>query len=77
MAKNNQIVKIDEAECCGCSLCVVNCPFECLRISDPKEHGDIHTVAVLVKPEKCVGCRLCEKACPIDAITMVPHHDRA
>jgi Fe-S-cluster-containing hydrogenase component 2 len=72
MTKKKQKAKIDETVCCGCSLCVVNCPFGCLEISTPKERGDIHTVAVLVQPEKCVGCQLCERACPIDAITMVP-----
>lgn len=71
MSKAKHIVKVDENSCCGCSLCVVNCPFECLAISQPKERGDIHTFAILVKPEKCVGCGLCEKACPIDAISMV------
>lgn len=71
MAKKKQRVKINEEICCGCSLCVVNCPFGCLEITNPTEHGDIHTIAAVVEPEKCVSCGLCEKACPIDAITMI------
>lgn len=73
MAKKKQMVKVYEEICCGCSLCVVNCPFECLTISEPRERGDIHTVAVLVQPEKCVGCGICAKECPIDAMEMVPN----
>ena len=71
MAKAKQIVKIDEGICCGCSLCVVNCPFGCLTISAPKKRGDIHTYAVVEHAEKCVGCGICAKECPIDAMEMV------
>lgn len=72
MTKAKQIVEIDQGTCCGCSLCVVNCPFGCLDISAPKSHGDIHTYAVLVKADKCVGCGICAEECPIDAMEMVP-----
>lgn len=55
--------------CAGCSVCVETCPTDCIRIEDPKFHGDIHTVAI-VDEEKCIGCGLCAKACPIEAIEM-------
>lgn len=70
MSKEKQKAEIDAAICCGCSLCVVTCPFECLAISEPRRRGDIHTYAHLAKPEKCIGCRLCLNICPIDAIRM-------
>lgn len=57
--------------CAGCSLCVENCPLDCLRIEEPKYHGDIHTIAYLAQPERCVGCGLCARACPIRAIAMI------
>lgn len=72
MAKEKLKAHVDEATCCGCSLCVVNCPFDCLEISLPKKRGDIRTYAYLLKPEHCTGCKLCLKACPVDAITMMP-----
>lgn len=62
---------IDKTACAGCSLCVENCPLDCLRIEAPKYHGDIHTIAYLAQPERCVGCGICAKACPIQAITMI------
>ena len=62
--------KIDASTCAGCSLCIENCPKNCLALTSPKFHGDIRTVAELVKPEDCIGCGLCEKACPIRSISL-------
>lgn len=62
---------VNGAACAGCSVCVENCPKGCLRITEPKERGDIRTVAALKDPEGCLGCGLCEKVCPIGAIQMV------
>lgn len=61
---------IDEASCAGCSVCVINCPKDCLEIEGPKFHGDIHTVAKLVGASNCIGCGICADNCPIDAIRM-------
>lgn len=61
---------IDPHTCAGCSVCVENCPMECLKIEDAKYHGDIHTIAYLEKEEACIGCGICSKVCPIRAITM-------
>ena len=61
---------IDPKECAGCSVCVENCPMDCLVIEGPKFHGDIHTIAILLHEEASIGCGLCEKACPIRAIEM-------
>lgn len=62
--------QIDKTTCAGCSLCVENCPMGCLQIEPPKFHGDIHTIAVLMQPERCTGCGICAKHCPIRAIDM-------
>lgn len=61
---------INKKTCAGCSVCVENCPLDCLKIEDAKYHGDINTVAYLAKEEKCIGCGICEKVCPIRAIIM-------
>ena len=69
-AKKRKRPVIDKEACAGCSLCVENCPMECLQIEAPKFHGDIHTVAILTWPEQCTGCGICAKNCPIRAIEM-------
>lgn len=71
MAKEKLLAVIDKNVCVGCSLCIVNCPVECIQMSQPKMHGDINTYAYVFKPEICIGCKLCQQACPIDAITMI------
>ena len=63
--------RIDPALCAACSVCVENCPKECLAISDPKYHGDITMVALLRTPEDCIGCGICADRCPVGAITLV------
>jgi len=60
---------VDRSICTGCGICVETCPMGCLEIEGPKFHGDIHTAAILTKPDECIDCRLCAKACPIDAIS--------
>lgn len=62
--------QVDEKMCAGCSVCVENCPMDCLKISEPRSHGDIDTIAYLADAESCIGCGICEKVCPIAAITM-------
>ncbi len=57
--------------CAGCSVCVESCPQNCLELTDPAFHGDIHTVAALTDPAKCIGCGICAKTCPIEAIAML------
>lgn len=63
--------QIDPALCAACSVCVENCPGECLSISDPKYHGDITMVALLSAPEDCIGCGICADRCPVGAITLI------
>lgn len=61
---------IDENTCAGCSVCVENCPRDCLEVEGPKFHGDIHTVARFIagKEKDCIGCGICGRVCPIAAI---------
>ena len=63
--------EFDKASCAGCSVCVVNCPKDILRITKPSHHGSIHNVAYLTDREACIGCGICAKECPIGAIYMV------
>ena len=67
--KKKKTPYINEETCAGCSVCVVNCPMDCLSIEAPKFHGDINTIACLDET-KCIGCGICAKVCPIEAIEM-------
>ncbi len=61
-------VIIDKERCKGCSLCVINCPTECLALntSDTNSYG-LH-YAYLAEPEKCIACQNCAVMCPDAAI---------
>lgn len=60
---------INPDTCAGCSVCVENCPMNCIQIEEPKFHGDIHTIAC-ADTNKCIGCGICARVCPIEAIKM-------
>ena len=60
----------DESICVGCSVCVENCPENCLEIEAPKFHGDINTIARLARSEDCIDCRICANVCPIDTVRL-------
>lgn len=54
------MIKIDEARCTGCGLCIPNCPEGALRVIDGK--------ARLVSDLACDGLGACIGHCPEDAI---------
>ena len=58
------VVRIDEAWCIGCTLCIQACPVDCI-VGAPKL---MHTVV----ESQCTGCELCIPACPVDCIALVP-----
>lgn len=68
--KNKQIDKpmFNKMLCSGCALCVEACPKSCLKISEPRFHGDINTIVEYSDKDACIGCKLCQKACPLGAI---------
>ena len=57
-----KIVKIDEAKCNGCGICVPSCAEGAIRIIDGK--------ARLVSETYCDGLGACLGECPLDAITI-------
>ena len=61
MAKR-KIIKIDEAKCTGCALCIPNCPEGAMQIIDGK--------ARLISDLFCDGLGACIGHCPEGAITI-------
>lgn len=58
-------IRVIEAWCKGCDICVRMCPEDCLQLD---EAGMVR----VINAEACTGCRLCELLCPDFAITVSP-----
>jgi NADH-quinone oxidoreductase subunit F len=50
------------AECNGCNLCKLNCPYD--AVSGEKKKGDTYKI----DQEKCTKCRICHQSCKFGAI---------
>ena len=59
-----RIAHIREAECIGCTKCLLACPFDAI-IGGAKQ---LHTVL----DAECTGCGLCVEPCPVDCIDLLP-----
>ena len=59
---NKKIVKIDEAKCTGCGLCVPKCHKGIIAVVDGK--------ARVMSGDLCDGAGLCLSLCPQGAITV-------
>jgi electron transport complex protein RnfB len=55
---------IDEADCIGCTKCIIACPVDAI-IGAPQR---MHTVL----EAECTGCELCIAPCPVDCIELRP-----
>jgi len=55
---------IREAECIGCTKCIVACPVDAILGAAKL----MHTVIA----DECTGCDLCVEPCPVDCIDMLP-----
>ena len=56
------IAVISETACTGCELCVVDCPYLALSMTDDG-------LLAVVDEERCVGCGICLGSCAFDAIS--------
>lgn len=45
--------------CCGCKLCIDNCPTGAIKIVD-----NLKSLNALIDRERCISCGLCRKLCP-------------
>ena len=61
------VAVIREAECIGCTKCIVACPVDAI-LGGPKL---MHTVI----ESECTGCDLCIEPCPVDCIDMISPTD--
>ena len=61
--EGEDLVRVHEAWCKGCRLCVDHCPRRCLQMEEGVPH--------LVEPERCTRCGMCEYLCPDFAIQVL------
>lgn len=69
MAKIKGAIVVDIEKCKGCSLCVVNCPTDVIRLSR-EVNGKGYHYAYMESPELCSGCSNCAIICPDGVITV-------
>ena len=60
--KNVVTLKLDEAACIGCGMCVMVCPHAVFEVENGK--------ALIVDRDACMECGACQKNCPVDAISV-------
>jgi electron transport complex protein RnfB len=56
------VAVIREAECIGCTKCILACPFDAILGASKNMHVVINDL--------CTGCELCVAPCPVDCIDM-------
>ena len=62
MKQDRGILKIDEAECKGCGLCIEACPPKVIAMSERLNHYGYRTAVYL--GSGCTGCGICFMVCP-------------
>lgn len=58
------VVRIDETQCIGCTLCIAACPVDAIVGAGKRMHT--------VLEDECTGCDLCIEPCPVDCIVVIP-----
>jgi 2-oxoglutarate ferredoxin oxidoreductase subunit delta len=59
----NTVVKVNEAWCKKCGVCIAFCPK---KVLESDELGQV----VVAKQEECIACLICERLCPDYAINI-------
>ena len=58
-------IKIRQEKCKSCSLCVISCPQNLIRISVNHINPLGYAPAEFVDPDgECKGCKMCAEICP-------------
>jgi 2-oxoglutarate ferredoxin oxidoreductase subunit delta len=69
MAKIKGSILINAEQCKGCGLCVAECPFEVLAISQ-QINSKGYAYAAVQNADACTGCASCAQVCPDSVISV-------
>ncbi len=61
-------IQVDQADCKGCSVCVVACPQQVLALSTEVNHKGYRYPHMAT--DGCTGCANCAIVCPDSCITV-------
>ena len=67
-AKKLEPVKVDLANCDGCTLCERDCPYNAIKMI-PRTDGARPKFQADIDPNLCVSCGVCIGSCPDNALT--------
>ncbi|MEN8235119.1 MAG: hydrogenase iron-sulfur subunit [Actinomycetota bacterium] len=62
-------IAIDPDRCTGCTLCVVDCPYNALEMI-PRDDDTKYRQVVRLVPDRCVSCGVCIGSCSDDALSL-------
>jgi len=72
--RRDPVAAVDLAQCSGCNLCVIDCPYEAIRL-EPRTDGHPRFIyEAQVDGSKCVSCGICTGSCPFS--TPFRHTDK-
>jgi len=67
-AKELKPIKVDLANCDGCTLCERDCPYNAIKMI-PRTDGARPKFQADIDPNLCVSCGVCIGSCPDNALT--------
>ncbi len=70
MGPTNYKVKVTEASCKACELCVKRCPMDALQLKVSAEATNRFRKAVALEDHLCIGCGVCVYKCKSGAIIL-------
>ncbi|MDT8376516.1 MAG: hydrogenase iron-sulfur subunit [Mariprofundaceae bacterium] len=62
--KRDPAAVVDLSTCSGCNLCVLDCPYEAIRLEPRSDGNTRYTQEARVIADKCVSCGICTGSCP-------------
>jgi ferredoxin/coenzyme F420-reducing hydrogenase delta subunit len=63
--RRDPAAEVDVGTCVGCNLCVLDCPYEAIRLVSRTDDHPRFKYQAEVTASKCVSCGICTGSCPV------------